>query len=31
MSPVGGWLGHKQSLANQAGTNLRHIRDRELS
>ena len=24
-------LGHKQSMANQAGTNLRHIRDRELS
>ena len=30
-SPVGDWLEHKQSLANQAGTNLRHIRDRELS
>ena len=29
-SPVGDWLEHKQSLANQAGTNLRHIRDREL-
>ena len=27
-SPVGDWLEHKQSLANQAGTNLRHIRDR---
>ena len=30
-SPVRDWLVHKQSLANQAGTNLRHIRDRELS
>ena len=30
-SPVRDWLEHKQSLANQAGTNLRHIRDRELS
>ena len=30
-SPVGDGLEHKQSLANQAGTNLRHIRDRELS
>ena len=30
-SPVGDWLEHKQSMANQAGTNLRHIRDRELS
>ena len=30
-SPVGDWLEHKQSLANQAETNLRHIRDRELS
>ena len=30
-SPAGDWLEHKQSLANQAGTNLRHIRDRELS
>ena len=30
-SPVGDWREHKQSLANQAGTNLRHIRDRELS
>ena len=30
-SPVGDWLEHKQSLANQAGANLRHIRDRELS
>ena len=28
---VGDWLEHKQSLANQAWTNLRHIRDRELS
>ena len=30
-SPVGDWLEHKQSLANQAGTILRHIRDPELS
>ena len=30
-SPVGDWFEHKQSLANQAGTNLRHICDRELS
>ena len=30
-SPVGDWLGHKQSMANQAGTNLRHICERELS
>ena len=30
-SPVGDLLEHKQSMANQAGTNLRHIRDRELS
>ena len=30
-SPVGDWLEHNQSMANQAGTNLRHIRDRELS
>ena len=28
---MGDWLEHKQSMANQAGTNLRHIRDRELS
>ena len=28
---MGDWLEHKQSLANQAGTNLRHNRDRELS
>ena len=28
-SPVGDWLEHKQFLANQAGTNLRHIRDRD--
>ena len=27
----GDWLEHKQSMANQAGTNLRHIRGRELS
>ena len=25
------WLEHKRSLANQDGTNLRHIRDREQS
>ena len=30
-SPVGDWLEHKQSMANQAGTKLRHIRDHELS
>ena len=30
-SPVGARLEHKQSMANHAGTNLRHIRDRELS
>ena len=30
-SPVGEWLEHKQSMANQAGTNLRHIREHELS
>ena len=30
-SPVGDWLEHKQSMANQAGSNLRHIRDCELS
>ena len=30
-SPVGDWLEHKQSMASQAGTNLRHIRDRDLS
>ena len=29
--PFGDWLEHKQSMANQAGTKLRHIRDRELS
>ena len=28
---VGNWLENKQSMASQAGTNLRHIRDRELS
>ena len=28
---MGHWLEHKQSMANQAGTNLRHICDRELS
>ena len=30
-SPVGDWLEHKQSMANQAGTNLRHSCERELS
>ena len=30
-SPVGDWLEHKKSMASQAGTNLRHIRERELS
>ena len=30
-SPVGDLLEHKQSMANQPGTNVRHIRDRELS
>ena len=30
-SPVWDGLEQKQSMANQAGTNLRHIRDRELS
>ena len=30
-SPVGDQLEHKQSMANQAGTNLRRICDRELS
>ena len=30
-SPVGNWLEHKQSTANKAGTNLRHLRERELS
>ena len=30
-SPLGDWLEHKQSLAIQTGTNLRHIRDREQS
>ena len=30
-SPVGDWLEQKQSMANQAGTNLQHIRERELS
>ena len=27
-SPVGDWVVHKQSTANQAGTNLRHVRER---
>ena len=30
-SPVGDWLEHKQSMANQAGTNLRQIGEREMS
>ena len=30
-SPVGDWLEHKQSIANQAATNLRQFRDRDLS
>ena len=30
-TPVGDWLEHKQSMANQAWTNLRHILDREPS
>ena len=30
-SPVGDWLEHKQSMGNQPGTNLRHIREPELS
>ena len=30
-SPFGDWLEHKQSMANQAGTNVRHIRECELS
>ena len=30
-SPVGDGLEHKQSMANEAGTNLRHIRDRKLN
>ena len=30
-SPVWDWMEHKQSMANDAGTNLRHIHDRELS
>ena len=29
-SPVGDWLEHKKSMANQPGTNLRHIRECEL-
>ena len=28
---MGNWLEHKQSVANQGETNLRHIRDSELS
>ena len=30
-SPFEDWLEHKQSMANQAGSNLRHICERELS
>ena len=30
-SPVGDWQEHKQSMANEAGTNPRHVRERELS
>ena len=30
-SPVGDWLEHKQSMANQAGTNLGHMCEREMS
>ena len=30
-SPIGDWLEHKQSMANQTGTNLGDIRERELS
>ena len=30
-SPVGDWLEDKDSMDNQAGTNLRHIRERQLS
>ena len=30
-SPIADWLEHKQSMANQARTNLRHIREREVS
>ena len=30
-SALGGWLEHKQSMANHAWPNLRHIPDRELS
>ena len=30
-SPVGDGVEHKQSMANQTGTNLRHIREHELS
>ena len=30
-SPFGFWLEHKQSMANQAGANLRHICESELS
>ena len=29
-SPVGNWLEHKQSMANQAPITLRHSREREL-
>ena len=30
-SPFGNWLEHKQSLANQAETNFRRVRERELN
>ena len=30
-SPVRDWLAHKKSMANQAGTNLRHISEHEVS
>ena len=30
-SPVGYWLEQKQSMASQAGTNLKHVRERVLS
>ena len=30
-STDGDWLDHKQSMANRAGTNVRHVREPELS
>ena len=30
-SPVGDWLKHRQTLANQARANLKHVRERELT